>query len=475
MILLIFFITALALAVTVLLISRRPVFVFSAIVFTLAQAGLTVFAFLHLGTTDSGYFIFDHLAVFMHALLSLVFIPVIIHTRYYLKRHVPLVSDQAKFLALLYVLAASLSGIYFTDNLLIMWVCFELTTVSITFLVFHERYATALEASWKYLYISSIGITLAFLGILFLSVLSAEGHSVSFTYSSLGSLARELDPLFVKAAFLLIFTGLSIKLNSFPFHAATIDAKTIAPFPTNALSSTVVINAGFLVIFRVFGILSNSSSAQWTRHILLIAGVLSLILVALQLFKVKRFKRMFAFSSMEHVALILIALSLGKPGYYAALLHLALHTLAKAGAFLNFGIIRATYDSGWIRDTGLFFRKNPSGAAAYILGILTLTAIPPSGMFVSELLIFKAMFYTGNYFLAGMAFVLLTIIIYVIFRYSVQLLFGEAQEKSTTFLSVVNPWESVSQFILYGLVIYLAYFPPDFFVTFIQTLISPLN
>jgi len=335
--------------------------------------------------------------------------------------------------------------------------------VAVTFLVFHERYPDALEAAWKYLFISSFGITLAFVGILFLSVQGQAGTEVSLSFSHLKSIANQLDPFFLQIAFILILTGYSIKMNIFPLYAAAIDAKTAAPFPVNAITSSVLVNAGFLAIARVYSIITQTAHAAWANHILMIVGMISLAIATFQLFRVKRFKRMFAFSTMEHIALVCIALSLGKPGYFAALLHITLHTLAKTGMFLSFGQIRAYFQSGWIRDTGDYFKRNGFSAIVYLFGLLTITAIPPSGMFYSEFLIFKALFAEGHYYIMVAVLVFLTIIFYILFSYSMQLLYGSIPENYQPEKSIVNKWEPVSQIILFVLVIYLAFFPPPIF------------
>ncbi|MFZ5941271.1 MAG: proton-conducting transporter membrane subunit [Bacteroidota bacterium] len=439
------------------------------------QAGITYYAYRHLNSFDSRYFRFDSLSVLLNGLLSLILIPIFFHSRYYLKRHVPDRKYKGRLYSLLIVLATALSGIYFTDNIVLIWVCLEITTITVTFLIFHDRYTSALEAAWKYLFISSFGITLAFIGILFLLVQINNGHEVSLSFIYLQSVAGEIDPLFLKIAFLLLVTGYSIKMNLFPLYSATIDAKTTAPFPVNAITSTALINGGFIAVFRIYAIISKTSSAGWAKHVLMIIGVISLLIVAIQLFKVKRFKRMYAFSSMEHMALVTIALSLGKPGLYAALLHLMLHTLAKTGMFLHFGQIRAYFQSGWIQDTGNYFKQNGTSALAYILGLVTITAIPPSGLFVSELLIFKSLFAEGQYFIAIAVICLLTIIIYVLFKYSMQLLYGKLPENFQKDKAIVNKYEPVSQFVLFGLVIYLAYFPPAFIVELMQSVVQILN
>jgi hydrogenase-4 component F len=446
-----------------------------AILYSLMQIGISVYSYQNINTFDSVYFRFDSLSVLMNVLLSIILIPVFYHSRFYLNRHVPEFNMRSRFLSLLIILSSALSCIYFTDNIVIIWVCLEITTIVVTFLIYHERYTAALEAAWKYLFISSFGIIVAFIGILLLSV---HGHRVSesgFSYVNLIKNAKNIDPFFLKAAFLLLVTGYSVKLNIFPLYTATIDAKTTAPFPVNAVASTVLINGGFVAIFRIYSIILNTDSGLWAKNVLLIIGLLSLLIVAIQLFKVKRFKKMYAFSSMEHMALVIIAMSLGRTGLYAALLHLTLHSIAKTGMFLHFGQIRAYFNSGWIYETGGYMRLNGRSALAYIFGLITITAIPPSGMFVSEFLILKALFAEGQYLIIFLIIALLIVIVYVMFHYSAQFLYGDLPESFNIKTSIVNKYEPISQFILFGLVFYLAYFTPSFLNQLMNSVVQILN
>ena len=475
MIFLYFLIASALFAISVFFIRSRVLNISIGFLYGIAHIMLSIYAYQHMNEVDSVYFKFDSLSVLLNGLLSLILVPVLFHTRYYLKRHVPDRKMKGRFLSLMIILSTAISGVYFSDNFLLIWVCLEITTIALTFLVFHERYTDALEAAWKYLFISSFGITIAFLGILFMTLQSSSGQETSLSFSHLQLIASNLDPVFLKIAFLLLLTGYSIKMNLFPLFAATIDAKTAAPFPVNAIASTALINGGFVAIIRIYSVITKTGSAAWAQHVLMIVGVLSLLIVSFQLFRVKRFKRMLAFSSMEHMALVAIALSLGKAGYYAALLHLVLHTLAKTGMFLNFGEIRACFQSGWIKDTGNYMKINGFSALVYLAGLLTITAIPPSGMFMSEFLLFKALFYTGNYALAFGILILLTIIIYILFKLSMQLLYGEAPVTFKPEKAIVNRYEPISQVVLFGLVFYLAYFPPPLFTGLMHAALQILN
>jgi len=466
---------ALTLSILIFLFPHRIIFAAGSFVYVLVHAILTVYSYNNLGAWDSVYFRFDSLAVLLNALLSILLIPTLFHANLYFRRYVKDAKKEARFASAMIILASAISAVYYAENIVVMWVSIEITTLAVSFLIYHNRYETPLEAAWKYLFLSSVGIAIAFLGILILATQSASSEGANLSVSYLASVASQMDPFFLKTAFVLILTGYSVKLNVFPLFAATIDAKTVAPSPVNAIISTALVNAGFVAVFRVYFIVNQTEMNSWAQNVLLITGLISISLAAIQLFRIKRYKRMFAFSSMEHVALILIALSVGKAGYYAALLHLVFHTLVKGGLFFQFGQIRAFFNSGWIKDSGGYFVLNGPGALAFLFGIFSVLAIPPSGLFISEFLIFKALF-SGGYLGVGVfVLALLTVIIYVIVSKTMHLLFAGIPVNYKPEEAFVNRFEPVSQFILFAAVIYLGFNPPDVLTQLIHQTIQFLN
>jgi len=475
MIILIFIGIAFIFSALVLVFRSRKLNVLLSILYILSHIGLSIIAYTKMNMIDSVYFKFDHLSVLLNGLLSILLIPTLYHSKLYLERHINDIRKESFYIAAMIMLSTAISGVYFSEYLVILWICIEITTLLVAFLVFHDRYQTPLEASWKYLFISSIGIAMAFMGILFLAAQITDKEGADLSVSYLMSIASNMNPFFLKTTFILMLAGYSIKLNIFPLFAATIDAKTVAPFPVNAIISTSLVNAGFIAIFRIYSILSMSESIKWAQDVFLITGLISLLIAAVQLFRVKRFKRMFAFSSMEHMALVLIALSVGKAGYYAAILHIVFHTLIKSGLFYQFGQIRAFYHSGWIKDTGNYFRLNTNAALVFILGLLSITAMPPSGLFISEFLIFKALFSEGYIITAVVVLFLLTVIIYIFFKNGLHLLYSKVPENFNQQNAIINNYETISQFILFVSVIYLGLNPPVFFTDLIHSAISVLN
>ncbi|NCB06927.1 MAG: hypothetical protein EOM73_02035 [Bacteroidia bacterium] len=475
MMIFLFFGIALLLSLLIFSFPNRKMMAAGSVLFVLLHIILTGYSWQNLNSWDSVYFRFDSLAVLLNALLSILLVPAIFHSNLYFRRHVCDRRKESTFAGTMVLLSTAISSVYFAENIVVMWVSIEITTLCVSFLIYHNRYETPLEAAWKYLFLSSVGIAIAFLGILILATQAKSGEGANLSVSYLASVASEMDPFFLKTGFILILTGYSAKLNVFPLFAATIDAKTVAPSPVNAIISTTLVNAGFVAIFRIYSIINQTELNAWAQNVFLVTGLISISLAAIQLFRIKRYKRMFAFSSMEHMALILIAISVGKPGYYAALLHLVFHTLVKGGLFFQFGQVRAFFHSGWIKDTGDYFRLNSAGGLAFILGIISITAIPPSGLFISEFLIFKALFTSGYFITAIIVFILLTIIIYVIISKTMHLLYAPLPENFKPEAVMVNRFETVSQYVLFFLVIYMGLNPPLILTDLIHQAIQFLN
>ncbi len=282
-----FFGISLILSLLIFLFPNRIIMAGGSIIFVILHCLLTVYAFENLGSFDTAYFQFDSLSVLLNALLSILLIPTIFHSNLYFKRHVNDVKNESRFAATMIILSTAISSVYFAENIVVMWVSIEATTLCMTFLIFHNRYETPLEAAWKYLFLSSVGIAIAFLGILILATQATSPEGANLSVSYLASVAPKMDPFFLKTAFVLILTGYSAKLNVFPFYAGTIDAKTVAPSPVNAIFSTAMLNAGFVAIFRMYSIINQTPLNSWAQNVFLVTGLISISLATIQLFRIK--------------------------------------------------------------------------------------------------------------------------------------------------------------------------------------------
>ncbi|NJK97267.1 MAG: hypothetical protein HC905_22280 [Bacteroidales bacterium] len=313
-----------------------------------------------------------------------------------------------------------------------------------------------------------------FIGILFLSIAIQQEGFKDLTYVSLLKDAPLLSIFWLKLAFLFIFTGFTAKAGLVPMYTAGIDAKDKAPYPAAALFSSVLMNVGFLGIFRFYEVISHTSVLVWANKILMIAGVLSVFVATVYMLRVKNIKRMMAYSSVEHMGLIILGISAGGIGYYGALLHLVLHSFAKPALFFQFGQIYRTYGSKSVYDIGNYFKYNVTGAIVLMLSYFMVTAMPPSGMFISEFYIFRSLFESGNLWILILILLLLTIIIWAFGKNVFKMLFIKPVGIDESKLEKMSPTESISQFALLLLVIYLGLNPPAILVDLIQNAIINL-
>jgi len=234
----------------------------------------------------------------------------------------------------------AITGVYFARNIAVTWIFLEATTLCAAGIVYHRRTAQALEATWKYIFVCSVGIATAYLGILLLSSLG-DG---SLRYEELARSVGGGNPLYLKIAFLLILCGYSCKMEIFPLYTIGIDANFAAPAPASALISTGLVNAGFLAVFRVYRIMEQTEAIGWVRNVLLLTGILSLAVGALFLRRTNNYKRFLSYSTVENMGIAAIGLGIGGIGVWAAVFHVVCHTLVKSSLFLQMAVVRRIYN-----------------------------------------------------------------------------------------------------------------------------------
>ena len=442
--------------------------------FIVLQWILSIFEYQHQGAEELGYFTSDSLAIILLVVLSIVSIPTFYHSYIYFKTSRDIPRERGIFYAAMVMFITALSAAYLSSHIAVTWIFVELTTLSASAMIYHRRNLRTLEGTWKYIFVCSVSITLVFIGILFLSIAIQQEGLKDLSYKALMTSAPLLNVFWLKLAFLFIFTGYTSKAGLVPMYTAGIDAKDKAPSPAGALFSSVLMNVGFLGIFRFYVIISHTSIYNWSNRIILISGLLSIFVATVYLLRVKNIKRMFAYSSVEHIGLIAIGLASGGIGRYAAILHVILHSLAKPTMFFQTGQIYRIFKSKSVYDVGDYFKYNTTGAIVLLLGFFTVTAMPPSGMFVSEFLIFRAIFESGNLWLLIIVLFLLTLIIWSLGKNIFKILFTKPVDFNEDHLEKINPIESLSQFILLAMVVYIGLNPPAEVVNLITSAVSNL-
>ncbi|GAA3830557.1 proton-conducting transporter transmembrane domain-containing protein [Streptomyces chiangmaiensis] len=283
-----------------------------------------------------------------------------------------------------------------TANLGVLWVAVEATTIVTAFLVGHRRTRTSVEAAWKYVVICSAGIALAFLGTVLIYYAARQAgvaEAWALDWPTLVAHAHRLDPAVTRFGITLVVLGFGAKAGLIPLHAWLPDAHSQAPAPVSALMSGVLLSVAFAAILRYRVIADAALGPGFTRVLLAAIALLTLALAAGLLLAQRNYKRMLAYSSMEHMSLIALAAAIGGPlALSAALLHIAGHGLAKSVAFCASGrILQITGTVRIGRVRGLLGRA-PATAGVFALAVVALMAFPPFSLFASELGIARAGF-----------------------------------------------------------------------------------
>jgi hydrogenase-4 component F len=438
------------------------------------QIGFTIYEYLYINTTELHYFSADALGIILLITLTIISIPAMYHSYVFISKNKDNPKHRAIYFGAMVMLLTALSAAYLSNHIAVTWIFVELTTLSASALIYHRRNNRSLEGTWKYVFVCAISITLVFIGILFLSFSLQHAGTDDLSFAALLKRAPELNLFWLRLAFIFIFTGLTAKLGLVPMYTAGIDAKDKAPSPAGALFSSVLMNVGFVGIFRFYTVVSHTAIHSWANHIIMIAALLSIFVAAVYLTKVKNIKRMFAYSSIEHMGIVMLGIAAGGIGYYAAILHIIFHAFVKSSFFFQMGQIYRIYKSKSIYDAGNYFKYNLTGSIVILLAFFFATAMPPSGLFISEFMIFRSLFEANYLPVLVVVMILLTVIIWAFGKNIFRLLFSPAIDFKEDGIEKINPAESISQFILLGLVVYLGLNPPQEFVTLIQEAVKNL-
>ncbi|MFI2074170.1 proton-conducting transporter transmembrane domain-containing protein [Streptomyces triculaminicus] len=312
---------------------------------------------------------------------------------------------------LVHALLATLSLAVLAANLGVVWIAIEATTILTAFLVGHRRTRACVEAAWKYMVICSAGIALALLGTVLLYYAARQAgipEALALDWPTLAGRAGRLDPAVTRLGTGLVVLGFGAKAGLAPLHAWLPDTYGQAPAPVSALMSGVLSSVAFAGLLRYKVIADTALGPAWSRALLTGTALLTLALAAALLIGQRDYRRMLAYSSMEHMSLIALGAAVGTPlAASAMLLHMLGHGLAKAVAFCAAGHLerlRATTRTGRVRG---LLAEAPVLGAALALAVLALLGLPPFGLFAAELGLVRAGFAAGMGWAVGGALVLL--------------------------------------------------------------------
>ncbi|MCA1217767.1 proton-conducting transporter transmembrane domain-containing protein [Streptomyces sp. 8L] len=321
--------------------------------------------------------------------------------------------DVRRYWQLVHLFLAAMSAAVLAENLGVLWVAVEATTVITAFLVGHRRTRASVEAAWKYVVICSAGIALALLGTVLIYYAARQAglsESAALDWPALAAHARGLDPGVTRLGIGLVLLGFGTKAGLVPLHAWLPDAHSQAPAPVSALMSGVLLSVAFSAVLRYKVIADAALGTGFVRVVLGGTALLTLALAAGLLQAQRNYKRMLAYSSMEHMSLIALGTAVGSPlAITAVLLHMAGHGLAKSVAFCSAGHVLQLRGTTRIAQVRALLARAPVPGAALGIAVLALLGMPPFSLFASELGIVRAGFAAGMAWPTALALLLVLV------------------------------------------------------------------
>ena len=342
--------------------------------------------------------------------MSIVFLAVAIYNNGYTKNEASLTRKLRHYTYMVLFFVFSMTGAVLSTNLGASWVFIEGTTLASAYLIYFHKTKHSIEAAWKYVFICSIGIALAFVGIILMTV--ATGNLNTLFYSELFNNAPLFNHFWLQLSFVFILFGIGTKMGLAPVHFWLPDAHAEAPSPISALLSATLLNSAFLMIVNVFRIMVLSGCDSFARLMLLAMGFLSLFITAVFVYHINNYKRMLAYSSIENMGILAIGTALGGVGMLAAIIHLIGHSLIKASFFLTSGNVLEIYGTKKIKSVTGLMKTDRKTAWLWVASFLGIVAFPPSVLFISEFLMVKTMFLKGHFIMCALFLLLLTIVLY---------------------------------------------------------------
>lgn len=379
--------------------------------FFILQACFGIWAVLNTGSRLLNLFTLDTMGVTYLVLMNVMALLTVWRSIRYLDQE-SLRVCKIYYLALI-GLSIALTGVYLSNNITVTWIFLEATTIATAALTYHRRTVRSLEATWKYIFVSSVGIAIAYLGILLLSTAARGEHGVNLEYEWLAEAVANGNTLYMKLAFLFIIVGYSTKMELFPLYTVGVDANHASPAPASAFISSALVGGGFVAIFRIFRVISgNVELYDWVRGVLMVVALLSLLVAAVYMGRTSNYKRLIAYSTVENGGLTILALALGGVGIWIAVLHSLTHTLVKGVAFLQMSVVGRVYQSYHVGRIGGYFGADPMGALTLTGALVALMALPPSLLFVTEYMMLTELMMTDQWWWMIPFAVLLLAILY---------------------------------------------------------------
>lgn len=308
--------------------------------------------------------------------------------------------DEHRYYAFLLLFMATMVAVPVLNNLGVMWVAIEATTVVSVLLVSIHGTGRSLEAAWKYLVLGSVGIALALFGTMmtYYAASATIGESVSaLNWTDLRGVSAALDPAVMRLAFAFVLVGYGTKIGLAPMHTWLPDAHSQAPSPVSGLLSGVLLNCALYAVLRFRALTIDAAGGTYTDHLLIGFGLFSIALAVPFLAVQHDIKRMLGYSSVEHMGLIVLAIGVGgHVALYAAMLHLVAHSLTKSSLFFAAGAVLQTFNTHSMHRMRGLLHVTPVAGAALVIGAFALAGLPPFAMFTSEYGLVSGSFANGR-------------------------------------------------------------------------------
>ncbi|HUJ63006.1 MAG TPA: proton-conducting transporter membrane subunit [Kofleriaceae bacterium] len=331
----------------------------------------------------------------------------------YLPRYLALRQTRPNrmFCSALLVFFAMMTLILVARHLGLMWVALEACTLASAPLVYFNQNSRSLEATWKYVMIGAVGVAIALLGSLFLAYASLRsGLDSSLLFEDLIRQAPQLSRPWLHSAFVLLFVGYGTKMGLAPMHSWKPDAYGESPGLVGGLLAGGLTTCAFVALLRFYAICNAGGEGEFARELMIAIGILSMAVGGVFMARQRDFKRMLAYSSVEHMGILVLGIGIGGLAAYGALLHLAVNALCKGTLFMTAGNIHRAYGAKTTDLVRGALRRVPASGGLFLAAFFAITASPPFGAFVSEFTILRGTVAAGHIAIAAIFLVLLFVV-----------------------------------------------------------------
>jgi hydrogenase-4 component F len=389
-------------AIAVVVLALVPTYRLGAALNVLACA-LTFAAALALLFTEhprGDLIIIDDFNIFLIVLTTFVALTTSIFSASYIAHEIEtgrLTSVYLRFYHAMYqALMAAMNLALVANNIGLMWVGVEVATLSTVMMVGIYRTPEAIEAAWKYFILGSVGIGLAFFGTILVYLVAQDvvGNGLpAMSWDLLVKNAAAFDPRLLSLAFVFLLVGYGTKIGLAPFHAWLPDAHAEGPTPISAVLSGLLLNVALYALLRFKMVLAGNPATIDVGAVMIVLGLVSLVFAAFMLYRRRDIKRLFAYSSIEHMGIAAFAFGMGGPlANFAGLLHMTMHSLIKSAIFFTVGHIAQIKGTQRIADMGGLSITHPVLAVLFALGVIAIAGLPPFGIFTSEFMLVSSTF-----------------------------------------------------------------------------------